>query len=256
MKPLIHLFLAAALAVVLAGCATTTNDAGVRLYKKPDLSKVAAGTPVAKVAALKNPIHREAITKGVLKGAEVWVYEWDAPDDEVNNRMFTYVVVRDGAIIDYVEDSPDKWRKDPKSYKAAKLASSWEDISGYMAQAARYQAAANMLANYSANQPRPRSVDYSSLYAFADESTYGPLTGPSASRTRLTPHPYGGWVARDQQGQQTRVTPSGFGTYTARDTQGNQTRLTPDGYGGFNARDASGNRTRVRPTAFGNMTTQ
>jgi hypothetical protein len=143
--------LAAALAVILValfavGCATT-NDAGIVLQKRPDLSKVTPGTPVSKVASLKKPIKREVITKGELKGAEAWLYEWDAPNDEVNNKMFTSVVVKDGVILGYAEDTPDKWRKDSKLYEAAKLASSWENIGGYMAKAARYQMVADMFAN-------------------------------------------------------------------------------------------------------------
>lgn len=40
------------LELALSGCATK-NDAGIVLHKKPDLSKVAPGTPVNKVAGLK-----------------------------------------------------------------------------------------------------------------------------------------------------------------------------------------------------------
>jgi hypothetical protein len=149
-------FLCLISALLLTGCATK-NDAGVVLHKKPDLTKVTPGTPVNKVAGLKKPIKREVITKGELKGAEAWLYEWDAPNDEVNNKMFTSVVVKDGVIIGYAEDTPDKWRKDRKLHEAAKTASTWEDIAGHMAKAARYQMAANMLANYSAmNASRPR----------------------------------------------------------------------------------------------------
>ncbi len=159
------------LALALCSCATT-NDAGVRLYKKPDLTKVAPGTPIKKVSGLKNPIKREVITKGELKGAEAWLYEWDAPNDEVNNKMFTSVVVKDGVIFGYAEDTPDKWRKDPKLHKAAKIASSWEDIAGHLATAARYQAAANMLAGYSAaNASRPR---YDPVQASQNFFTYRP----------------------------------------------------------------------------------
>jgi hypothetical protein len=50
-------------ALLLTGCATR-NDSGVVLYKKPDLSKVAPGTPVNKVASLKKPTQREVIAKG------------------------------------------------------------------------------------------------------------------------------------------------------------------------------------------------
>ena len=124
-------------ALVLSGCATR-NDAGIVLHKKPDLTKVAPGTPVSKVASLKKPIKREVITKGDLRGAEAWLYEWDAPGDEVNNKMFTSVVVKDGIILGYAEDTPDKWRKNPDLFKAAKTASTWEDAMGYFAKAAAF----------------------------------------------------------------------------------------------------------------------
>ena len=49
------LLAAAALAVLaLAGCATT-NDSGVPLHPKPDLSAIAPGIPVDPIAALKKP---------------------------------------------------------------------------------------------------------------------------------------------------------------------------------------------------------
>lgn len=158
--------------LALTGCATK-NDAGIVLHRKPDLTTVAPGTPVSKVASLKKPIKREVITKGELKGAEAWLYEWDAPGDEVNNKMFTSVVVKDGVILGYAEDTPDKWRKDPKLHEAAKLASSWEDIRGHMAQAARWQAAADALAGYNANR-----------------STYNPMQFVNASTFNYTPTPY------------------------------------------------------------------
>lgn len=144
----------------------------MRLYKKPDLTKVTPGTPVNKVGALKKPNKREVITKGELKGAEAWLYEWDAPNDEVNNKMFTSVVVKDGVVLGYAEDTPDKWRKDPKLHKAAKLQSSFEDLSSSLAQAARYQAAASMLAGYNAyNASRPR---YDPVAASQNFFTYKP----------------------------------------------------------------------------------
>ena len=149
----------------LAGCATK-NDAGITLYKKPDLSKVAPGTPLKKVAGLKKPIKKEALTKGDLKGAEAWLFEWDLPNDEVNNKMFTSVVVKDGVILGYAEESADKWSKNPKLHKAAKMDSAWEDMAGYMAQAARYQAAASALANYNATRPQFDPVQAASaIYA-------------------------------------------------------------------------------------------
>ena len=154
--------LCAALAAMLLGGCATTNDAGVRLYKKPDLSKLVPGTPVNKVSGLKKPIKKEAFTKGDLKGAEAWLYEWDLPNDEVNNKMFTSVVVKDGIILGYAEESADKWSKAPELHKAAKAQSALEDYAGYMAQAAYYDMAAGMLANYAATRPRYDPVQASS----------------------------------------------------------------------------------------------
>lgn len=155
--------------LLLIGCATT-NDAGVRLYKKPDLSKVTLGTPINKVSSLKKPIKREVITRGELKGAEAWLFEWDTPNDEVNNKMFTSVIVKDSVVVGYVEDTPDKWRKDPKLHKAAKLQSAFEDYAGYMAKSARYQA----IANYFASRPGPSANRFDPIAASQNFSTYKP----------------------------------------------------------------------------------
>lgn len=138
---------------ILTGC-VTKNDAGVRLYKKPDLTKVTPGTPINKVAGLKKPIKKEVFTKGDLKGAEAWLFEWDLPNDDVNNRMFTSVIVKDGIILGYAEETAEKWSKQPELYKAAKKLSAGENFVGHMAKAAYYERAAGMLANYNATRPR------------------------------------------------------------------------------------------------------
>jgi len=127
----------------LAGCATT-NDSGVVLHTKPDLSTVAPGTPVDKVAALKKPLKKEPITDGVDHGAELWIYEWDLPDDGVNNRMFTSVVVKNGLIVSFREDTAEKWKQDSALHMTAKLDSALEDVSSLKATAARYQRVASM----------------------------------------------------------------------------------------------------------------
>jgi hypothetical protein len=173
MKFAIRLTCALALGMLLAGCATT-NDAGVRLYKKPDLSKVTPGTPVTKVASLKKPIKREVITKGELKGAEAWLYEWDAPNDEVNNKMFTSVVVKDGAVVGWYEETPDKWRKDPALHKQAKLLSALENYQGHMAKAAAYGAAASYMASYGASMVNRAANAPMQAYNTAFASTYRP----------------------------------------------------------------------------------
>lgn len=127
----------------LAGCATT-NDSGVVLHTKPDLSTVVPGTPVDKVAALKTPLRKEPITVGADHGAELWIYEWDLPDDGVNNRMFTSVVVKDGLVVSFREETADKWQQDKQLHLTAKLDSALEDVSSLKAAAVRYQRVAGL----------------------------------------------------------------------------------------------------------------
>ena len=195
MRIVLQIAIAAVVVVQLAGCATK-NDSGVVLYKKPDLRKVTPGTPANKVAALKKPIKREVIAKGQLKGAEAWLFEWDAPNDEVNNKMYTSVVVKDGAVVAYVEDSPDKWRKDPKLHKAAKLQSAFEDLSSSMAQAAQYQAAAGFAAAYGAQMASRAASAPMQAYNNAYASSYKPWeTAPSTVNYGMIgggPIPFGG----------------------------------------------------------------
>lgn len=168
-------------ALLTSGCATK-NDAGVVLHKKPDLSKVTPGTPISKVAGLKKPIKREVITKGELKGAQAWLYEWDAPNDEVNNKMFTSVVVKDGVITGFYEETPDKWRKDPGMFKQAKMQSAFEDLASSMEQAAQYQAAAGYLASYGAQMANRASSAPMEAYNNAYASSYKPWeTAPSTA---------------------------------------------------------------------------
>jgi hypothetical protein len=170
----------------LAGCATT-NHAGVRLYKKPDLSKVTPETPIAKVPSLKKPIKREAITKGELKGSEALLYEWDSPNDDVNNRMFTTVVVRDGMIVGYSEETTDKWREDPKLHSAAKYASACENIASLQARLERFQMASAMIANYNSTRPQFTPVQASQNYTYnpwattSNSANQGLLVGQQAS---------------------------------------------------------------------------
>jgi len=130
----LHLILAACL---VAGCATV-NDSGVPLHKKPDLANISPGTPIAEVADLRKPDERTPIAEGRFKGSEVLLYEWDLPNDEVNNRMYTRVMVKDGIILGYTEETSDKWQRNPHSHKIAKLDSAFEDIASLKARAARY----------------------------------------------------------------------------------------------------------------------
>lgn len=201
MRITLQLTVVAVLVAQLAGCATK-NDSGVVLYKKPDLSKVAPGTPVSKVAGLKKPIKREVITRGELKGAEAWLYEWDAPNDEVNNRMFTSVVIKDGVITGFYEETPDKWRKDPKLHKAAKLQSAFEDLSSSMARAAQYQAAADFMAGYGASMINRAATAPMEAYNTAFANSYRPWeTAPSTVNYGMIgggPIPFGGGNVNSQ----------------------------------------------------------
>jgi hypothetical protein len=146
---MLRLFLIPAAALALAGCATT-NDSGVPLHPKPDLSAIAPGTPVDTIAALKKPVHKEPVADSGLPGAEVWLFEWDLPDDEVNNRMFTSVLVKDGLFVSFSEETADKWRQDPQQHMAAKLDSALEDVASLNATAARHQRVASMRENFNA----------------------------------------------------------------------------------------------------------
>lgn len=138
------------------------------------------------------------LTKGELKGAEAWLFEWDLPNDEMNNKMFTWVVVKDGVILAYAEESADKWSKDPQLHKAARVQSAFENYAGHMAQAAQYQAAASALANYNAyNASRPRFDPVqaaSAIYAHSYQPwrnsgtvNYGMVGGQSSAQS-FTPN--------------------------------------------------------------------
>jgi hypothetical protein len=138
--------------VALVGCAR--NEYGIPLKKKPDLSAVQPGTPVNKVRGLKKPVKKEVLTKGDLKGAEAWLFEWDLPNDEVNNRMFTSVVVKDGVVLGWHEETANKWNKNSQLYKAARLDTALENLAAAQARLAYTQMAAGMIANYNATRPR------------------------------------------------------------------------------------------------------
>lgn len=96
----------AALLLSLPGCASP------RILKKRDFSSVQVGGAVATQKVLRKPTYILPVAKGRDKGARMHVYEWDKPGDEINNRMYTYVVVRDGRVVRIFEDPPDKYEKD------------------------------------------------------------------------------------------------------------------------------------------------
>jgi hypothetical protein len=94
------------LVLSLSGCASP------RILKKRDVSSVQVGQPVAAQKVLRKPTYIFPVAKGRDRGAQMYVYEWDKPGDEINNRMYTYVVVRDGRVVRIFEDPPDKYEKD------------------------------------------------------------------------------------------------------------------------------------------------
>jgi hypothetical protein len=123
---------------LITGCASI-NDSGVALLRKPDLGQVTPGTPVNQVASLQKPAKKRPVNEADAKGPEIWLYEWDLPGDEVNNKMFTSVVVKDGIILGYAEETPDKWMKNPQLHKLAKLDSAFEDMTSLNARVANHQ---------------------------------------------------------------------------------------------------------------------
>lgn len=99
-------FFLVTLLLCLCGCA------GTRTLKKRDLSSVQVGDAVTSSKVLRKPTYILPVAKGRDKGAQLYVYEWDKPGDEINNRMYTYVVVREGRVARIFEDPADKYEKD------------------------------------------------------------------------------------------------------------------------------------------------
>lgn len=96
----------ATFSLFLCGCA------GMPILKKRDFSSVQVGDAVTSSKTLRKPTYILPVAKGRDKGAQMYVYEWDKPGDEINNRMYTYVVVREGRVARIFEDPPDKYEKD------------------------------------------------------------------------------------------------------------------------------------------------
>ena len=108
------------LCVLAAGCA------GPKTLRKRDLSSVQVGEVAALSKKLSKPTYILPVTKGRYRGAQMYVYEWDKPDDNIVNRMYTYVVVRDGLVAAVFEDPVDKYEKDAKAAAYAFLDSEGE----------------------------------------------------------------------------------------------------------------------------------
>jgi len=198
--PKMRLIIATLAAMLLSGCAR--NEYGIPLKKKPDLSAVQPGTPISKVRGLKKPIKKEALTQGELKGAEAWLFEWNLPNDEVNNRMFTSVVVKDGVVLGWHEETPDKWTKNPELYKAARLDTALENLAAAQARAAYTRMALGALASQNASRAAYDPMQYVNTSTFL----YKPQP--------YTPIPFGGFGG----GQAAGATPTRV--YAARPNSG------------------------------------
>lgn len=114
------------LPVVLLAAAAMAGCAGPKTLKKRDLSSVRSGEAAALSKRLGKPTYILPVTKGPYKGSRMYVYEWDKPGDEIINRMYTYVVVRDGLVAAVFEDPADKYEKDAKAAAYAFLDSEGE----------------------------------------------------------------------------------------------------------------------------------
>ena len=124
---MIHCMRAAnALGFFLCATFAVTGCAGPKTFKKRDLSSVQVGETAALSKKLSKPTYIVPVTKGRYQGAQMYVYEWDLPDDNIVNRMYTYVVVRDGLVAAVFEDPADKYEKDAKAAAYAFLDSEGE----------------------------------------------------------------------------------------------------------------------------------
>jgi len=114
--------LAAMRIAILSGIAVSLcSCAGTQGMKKPDLSRVAVGTPYVEAKALKNPRYIVDVSQGRWRGGKMLIFEWDLPGDEIHNRMYSYAVIKDGRVVSIYEDPADKYRKDPVAASQALL---------------------------------------------------------------------------------------------------------------------------------------
>jgi len=114
-------YVAIRLALMSAVAATLCSCAGNQAMKKPDLSKVAVGTPYIEAKALKNPRYIVDVSQGRWRDAKMLIFEWDLPGDEIHNRMYSYAVIKEGRVVSVYEDPADKYRKDPVAASQALL---------------------------------------------------------------------------------------------------------------------------------------
>ena len=177
-----------ALGVVFAAGCTAVNNSGVALHRKPDLSGVIPGTSLRRVAGLGEPAKKEPLVSADPKGPEVWIYEWDLPDDGVNNKMFTSVVVKDGIILGYAEETPDKWTKNPVLYNEAVQASELENGASLAAMAAAVQKHGRSKLRAGASQLQQWEYPFERGGFAGGESAALPTITPGERDWRALPH--------------------------------------------------------------------
>jgi hypothetical protein len=114
------------LPVVLLAATAMAGCAGPKTLKKRDFTSVRSGEAAALSKKLRQPTYILPVTRGSYKGSQMYVYEWDKPGDNIINRMYTYVVVRDGLVAAVFEDPADKYEKDAKAAAYAFLDSEGE----------------------------------------------------------------------------------------------------------------------------------
>ena len=257
----VKFIIAAVISSFLSSCA------GPKYFKKRDFSSLKIGDKFSKTKQLRNPTRIVKINKGTHSGSNVFIYEWDLPKDNIINRMYTYIYVKDDMITAIYEDPEDKYIKNKELEKIA-LNESAAEINYFRqvrAENARRfaMAMAAGMQGYAANQYTPQIVTSSfynpinvpyrpspAIINPASPNSYI-ATGNVGNTTRIRPDYSGGYRATDYQGNTTRIRPDYSGGYRATDDQGNTTRIRPDYSGGYRATDDQGNTTRIRPDYSG-----
>jgi hypothetical protein len=221
--------------------------AGPKYLKKRNFSNLNIGDRYSATKELHTPNHIEKILSGKNSGTNVFIYEWDLPKDDIINRMYTYIYVKNDIVTGIYEDPADKYIKNQTLAQAA-LRDSDAELNYYrqiraenarrfaMAMAAGMQGVAYQQQNFDFMQPQVITP------------VYTPATG---NTTRIKPDFMGGYRATDSSGNTSRIKPDFMGGYRATDSSGNTTRIKPDFMGGYRATDSSGNTTRIKPDFMG-----
>ena len=244
-----------------------SSCAGPKYFKKRNFSYLKIGDKYSKTKELRNPTRIEKVKHGIHSGANVFVYEWDLPKDNIINRMFTYVYVKNDTVTAIYEDPVDKYIKNKNLQQIAinESAAELNYFNQVRAENTRRfaMAMASGMQGFAANQYNPQflsnsayntaSVPYSPSPTIINPSTSVNYraTDNQGNTTRIRPDYSGGYRATDNQGNTTRIRPDYSGGYRATDNQGNTTRIRPDYSGGYRATDNQGNTTRIRPDYSG-----